>query len=103
MHVARQADILHSLPVSERQEGYASAMNEATQFRAFPLGTAVRIEAGPGVEENPATTPEVFFQFDAETAERLARELTDAAVEARGPDAEPGPTSYGIGTRDDLE
>lgn len=78
-------------------------MNEGTQFRAFQLGTAVRIEAGAGVEEDPGTMPEVFFQFDAATARRLARELADAAVEARGPDAEPGPTSYGIGTRADLE
>lgn len=67
-------------------------MAEGTEFRVFTLGDVARIEAGPEVED-PEATAEVYLQFDADTAERVGRELMAAAAEARNGDDGPRPAN----------
>jgi hypothetical protein len=57
-------------------------MGNGTEFRVFTLGDVARIEAGAEVED-PEAMADVYLQFDADTAERVGRQLMEAAAEAR--------------------
>jgi hypothetical protein len=67
-------------------------MGDGTEFRVFTLGDVARVEAGPEVED-PEATAEVFLQFDADTAERVGRQLMAAAAEARNGSDGPRPAN----------
>jgi hypothetical protein len=68
-----------------------------TQFNVYTLGDVVRLEAGAHVEDDPETDADVYLQFDADTAERVGRDLTDNAPLARRGDDGPRPANgYGI-------
>jgi hypothetical protein len=69
-----------------------------TQFNVYVLGDVVRVEAGAHVEDDPESNADLYLQCDADTAERVGRELIDSASLARRAD-EDGPrpaNGYGI-------
>jgi hypothetical protein len=67
-------------------------MAEGTEFRVFTLGDVARIEAGSEVED-PEADADVYLQFDADTAERIGRQLVQAAAEARNGSGGPRPAN----------
>jgi hypothetical protein len=67
-------------------------MAKGTEFRVFTLGDVARIEAGAEVED-PEAPAELYLQFDADTAERVGRQLVEAAAEARNGSDGPRPAN----------
>jgi hypothetical protein len=67
-------------------------MANGAEFRVFTLGDVARIEAGTEVED-PEAMADVFLQFDADTAERVGRQLVEAAAEARNGSDGPRPAN----------
>lgn len=71
-------------------------MAKGSEFRVFTLGDVARIEAGAEVDD-PEATADVYLQFDADTAERISRELMQAAAEARNSSDGPRPANnFGV-------
>lgn len=71
-------------------------MAKGSEFRVFTLGDVARIEAGAEVED-PEVDADVYLQFDADTAERVGRELMAAAAEARNGSDGPRPANnFGV-------
>jgi hypothetical protein len=64
-----------------------------TQFNVYLLGDVVRLAAGAHVADDPEAGEDVYLQFDADTAERVGRQLMESAPLARDGHGGPRPAN----------